>query len=844
MRLMSFSDVWLLYRARLRTRAVLVQEGFAITGIAIGVALLFASQVASTSLNRSVARLTSQLVGDTQFQLDARGPMGLSEAVLDQARLAPGVSRALPVIEQQASIVGVHGEQSIELIGTDPRFAHFAGPLLRRFSARQLAAQQAIALPTPLAQTLKVGALEALKIRVGAQVITTLVGATLTEADVGGLINSPIVVAPIRYAQSIAGMRGRVSRIFVQVQPGRSAQVRSYLMGMARRSSIDLEPATYESTLFSVAAAPATQSEVLFSTISALVGFMFAINAMLMTVPARRRLIENVRKQGATRAMAVQILMFDALVLGVLACIIGLALGNLLSVAVFHPNPGYLAFAFPVGSQRIVTPLSVIVAIVAGFAAAGLGVLWPLRDLIARPLGAPELPTRRLLRLSSLRLAGGAVLMVITTVILVVSPRYAMIAAFSLMGALMCLLPMLFDMAVNGFGWLQRPFNKASSLLAVTELRTPQTRIRSLAIAATGAVAVFGIVAIQGAQLNLQHGLDASSGAVDHSSNLWVLPAGEDDAFMTIPFKGIDTRKISSLSDVRGVGVFRGSFLDWGKRRLWVLAPPPDGAQLLSGSQLVQGSLTGAIAALRGHGWVVLSEQLASEHHLRIGEAFRAPTPRPQTLRVAALTTNLGWPPGAMIVSSADYARAWGSGEPSAYEIRIAPGMPPAVARAQVVHALGSTALAVETAAERSARHLKTTRQGLARLTQIRVLVLVAAVLAVAGAMIALIWQRRELVAFVKCHGYRRGTLWCWLLWECLLLLAAGCAVGAVFGVYGELLLSHALASVTGFPILFEVGALIALSSFALVTFAAVGIVSIAGYFVVRVPPRTVSPAY
>lgn len=71
--MVSFSDILFLYRARLRARSVLVQESFAILGIAVGVALLFASQVASTSLSRSVAELSSQIVGNTQFQLDARG---------------------------------------------------------------------------------------------------------------------------------------------------------------------------------------------------------------------------------------------------------------------------------------------------------------------------------------------------------------------------------------------------------------------------------------------------------------------------------------------------------------------------------------------------------------------------------------------------------------------------------------------------------------------------------------------------------------------------------------------------------------------------------------------------
>jgi hypothetical protein len=34
------------------------------------------------------------------------------------------------------------------------------------------------------------------------------------------------------------------------------------------------------------------------------------------------------------------------------------------------------------------------------------------------------------------------------------------------------------------------------------------------------------------------------------------------------------------------------------------------------------------------------------------------------------LTTNLGWPPGAVILSSGTYAQAWGSGDPTAYASR------------------------------------------------------------------------------------------------------------------------------------------------------------------------------
>jgi hypothetical protein len=50
--------------------------------------------------------------------------------------------------------------------------------------------------------------------------------------------------------------------------------------------------------------------------------------------------------------------------------------------------------------------------------------------------------------------------------------------------------------------------------------------------------------------------------------------------------------------------------------------------------------------------------------------------------------------------------------------------------------------------------------------------------------------------------------------------------------------------SVTGFPISLQVEGLVALTSFALVSVGALFLVSLPGYFVVCVPPRTVSPAY
>ena len=843
---MGLSGIRYIYGARLGARAVLVQEGFAIAGIAVGVALLLASQISSTSLTRSETQLDTQLVGSAQVQLDARGPEGFGEGLLARVRAVPGVRVALPIVERQVNLTGPGGERSVDLIGVDLRLVRVGRRLPARFAAKQLATLPVIALPEPLAREVgAAGSLERVKLQIGARVQGTLLAATLREADIGGLVHNPIAVAPIAYAQRLAGAPGELSRIFVRYDPARAGAVRPALAALAASWSVNLVAADFDARLFALAVAPQSKSEELFSGISALVGFMFALNAMLLTVPQRRRLIEDLLPDGATRWMIVQILLVDAAVLGVLGCILGLVLGDVLSIAVFHSTPGYLAFAFPIGSQRVVTWQSVALAVAAGFAAAVIGVLWPFREILVHPLRPrPDSADQRRVWIAAL-LITGLLCLAITTFTLVVDTRAAVVGNVALLAALLCLLPFLFDGLVRAFERVSNLLDGVASAIAVTELQTPQTRVRSLAIAATAAVAVFGLVEFQGVGTNLKRGLESSIRGMDSSAEIWVMPSGRSSLQSTIPFKAVDVGALARLPGVRRLGVYRGSFLDWGERRLWVLAPAGDVERLLAAGRLLGGNPKLASARVQGGGWAVLSQALASEHHLHVGQAFTLPSPRPQRLRVAGLTTNLGWPPGAIVLSSSGYAQAWASGDPSAYEIQTTPGVPVVSVRDRVRGALRSEpGLAVETAAEREQRHYAVTAQGLSRLTQIRLLVLIAAVLALVGAIGAMIWQRRDRVAALHSDGYGDAELWRWLLCEAAVLLTAGCSIGAIFGIYAQLLGSHFLATVTGFPLNFSIEPIAAISSFALVTVVAVAMLAVPGYRAVRVPPQTGSPAY
>jgi putative ABC transport system permease protein len=190
------------------------------------------------------------------------------------------------------------------------------------------------------------------------------------------------------------------------------------------------------------------------------------------------------------------------------------------------------------------------------------------------------------------------------------------------------------------------------------------------------------------------------------------------------------------------------------------------------------------------------------------------------------------------VLNADDYAQAWGSTATSALHIDVAPeASADRVATAVRTRIGPQTPLRVETRADRVDRHFAAARQGLSRLTHISALVLISAILAMATAMAAMIWQRRPSVARLKVHGYSERELWGALMIESGVLLGAGCIAGAVFGLYGQVLLSRALETITGFPVFYAAAGLTAVVILALVTGVAMAMLAIPGWFAVRVRP-------
>jgi putative ABC transport system permease protein len=839
------------YGRRLRTHPV--QEALAGLGIAVAVALVFAVQVANTSITSGSSQVVQSIVGSADMQLLARSSSGFDERLADRVRTLPGVRAAAPGLNLTATALGPNGhELTVQLTSAVASLAAVGG-LVRNGPLVEGLEPQVVMLPSATARALGVSTrlaagiprpLPLLSLLVRGRAVRVRVSAVLGPETAGALSNALAVIATLPSVQAIAQLPGRVTGVLVQSQPGARDQVRRELETLAA-GRLTVAPASDDVRLLRQATVPNGKATGFFAFVSGLVGILLAFNAMLLSAPERRRVIADLRIQGARRRDLLKLLLFQALCLGFVASLVGVLVGDVLSRGVFHQTPGYLAAAFPLGTQTVISWKPVLLSILGGVAATCLAAAPPLLDLRrsravdavffeeGEPGHAMGARTRVWLFAASIALVAAS-----SGAVLALGPTAAVGAVVGLALAALLAIPFSFTVAV----WIAQLIAARASrlnmlLVATRALRA--TTVRSLALAATGAVAVFGSVAAEGAHRDLLHGLYRDYAQYVSTAGLWVTGPRDDLATNSFPAGGLP-RRIARVPGVAAVRSYQGGFLDVLGRRAWVIARPPNAPTMVPPSQIVAGDARLANARLRGGGWITVSRQIAQAARVRVGGVLTLPTPGgPVGYRLAATTTNLGWAAGAIVLSDSDYRRAWASADPSALEIDVGPGANLLTVKGAVESLVGAGGgLSVQTSAGRAAQADALAREGLSRLTQIALLLMVAAALAMATAMGASIWQRRASLASLRIQSFRPSQLRAILLWESTLVLATGSLAGAATGLYGHALIDRYLRLVTGFPAPFSIAAPQMLETVGAVVGAALVVLAVPGFIASRAPAR------
>ncbi|HMH47614.1 MAG TPA: ABC transporter permease, partial [Solirubrobacteraceae bacterium] len=792
-------------------------------------------------------------IGPANLQLRARGDEGFSETLLRRVENLRGVKQAAPVLEQGATVIAANGRRvRLQIAGTDVALATLDG--LARTLPLGALAPGGIGLSRTSAQALSIAGTGAgagdvtLQMRGRASRLT--VSAVLGPEAAGALSRALVAVMPLKRMQQLAGLEGRVTRIFVQSAPGQEAIVRAELQRLAG-ARLTVAPADQDVSQLQQALRPSDLASKVFAAIGVLLGLLLAFNALLLTVPERRQAIADLRLTGIKRTAVVQMVLFQALCLGLAATAVGLLAGYALSSGVLHQPTGYLAEAFTLSSGTVIGAAPLLVASIGGVLATCLASAIPLldlrpgraRDAVYREAAAPENALHG--RAQRLLFAAALLLFALAGGLFALAPSAAIASCAMLAAATVLAVPLTFAAVLRTGALLAARYQRLTVLpVALASLRA--STVRSLALAATGAVALFGSVALGGSRDDLLRGIGSFARSYVADAPIWVTNPHDNQAAGTFD-PGASAAVIARVPAVASVQAFQGGFLTLGGRRVWIIARPPGASRQVISSQILGGSAPATVARLAAPGWVAVSQQIASEKHTGFGGTLSLPTPTGAVrYRIAATTTNLAWPPGVLFMSSADFTRAWASAAPTALGITLRPGADAAAARRVIAAALGRAAggragfqsgLEVSLAPARAARIDALAGEGLGQLGEISTLLLLAAIGAMAAALSSSVWQRRASLASLRLLGVKPARLRRILALEATLMLAAGCLTGAATGVAGQLVLDGYLRHVTGFPVARIATGARPVEIFALVLAAAFAIVAVPGWLASRVSP-------
>jgi putative ABC transport system permease protein len=793
------------YKRHLRVQPL--RELMAVAGVAAGVALLFAVQVAHHSITGSFEEIAHGVEGHATLEVGARDPRGFDARIAREVEGMGGVKAAAPILEQPIVAVAAHGRQALTLVGATEQIVPLGGRLAVRFQhAGETADQGLLVLTEATARAIGARRGSDVTILVGERRAHLTLAAAVPSSQLGSAAASPIAAAPLPVVQSVAALPGRVTRVLIEPRQGKQGTLRRAL---SRRfgETLNVRSTDTEARLLANAARPEQQVTLLFGAISLVAGMILAFNALLLAGGERRRFVVYLVEIGTPEPMIISSLVLDAFILGVAGSLLGLLVGDAVSLIAFRGVPGYIAAAFSVGDQRVVGVQTALIALAGGmvsaFAAAALPALAVLRASATdeREAVGRGLSLTRRLRASDAAVFGvGALIAALSVTLAAFDPSKTIPALVGLIGGLVLCLPMTARYLLELARHATQRFGDPAARLAIAELRTSPTR--TVALLATGTVAAFLMVLIGGSVADVQRA--AGRGATDllSSATLWVKPGGPENVYTTQRFAYAQTqRRIRRLGVVSSVLPWDDSFLDVSGKRVWIVGVPGQIHNQIVPSQLVEGSLTAANRRLREGGWAALSTPIARERHLRIGDPFTLPTPAgTAALRLAATIANYGWLPGAVVLSESDHARLWlSSTTATELSVSLKPGVPIRAGKRAVEGVMPrGSALSVQSDSGRRAEVTAVLGSTLSRLKDTTFVVLIATVASVIALMLAAIWQRHGKLNSLMAMGMSPLQFARLVSYESGLVLLSGCIAGIGAGLLGQALIDGWLRTSTG----------------------------------------------
>jgi putative ABC transport system permease protein len=764
-----------------------------VLGVALGVAMIVAIDLANGSAGRAFGLFTESIAGRATHTIDG-GPSGLPDRLYTQLKVDLKIREAAPVVDDYVQVLEFDS-QPIHVFGVDA----FAEPPFRNYLASggtasslpidQLTGflvQPNTALISEVLATqrgLKVGG--TLTLRYGATRHTvTIVGLLRTSDSVAqqGLLD--LLITDVSTAQEILGKVGRLSKIDLIVPPGADGSTMLARISAILSPGAAIIPATATGNAVAQMTDAFNLSLTALSLLALVVGMFLIYNTVTFSVVQRRPVLGTLRALGVTRGQVFAMILAEAAILSMIGAVIGLAIGVImgrLAVGLVTQTVSSLYFTVQVRSVDV-APFTLLKGFVIGIAAALIAALAPAYEATTTPpasaLKRSEIEGK-VLRAVPIMTGGGVALLLLTY--LLMSTR-TLVLNFAGLFALIVGCALFTPIAMLGLMVVVR--GPLGAVVGVLGRMAPRSILRSLSRTSVAVAAlmvavsvIVGVSAMVGSfRGTVQDWLETTIRA-----DIVISPPSISANKQELPVDPIVGDQIAALPGIKQISIARN-----------VSAPIVDDPLPASLNAITYdisegkrkfawsiGTFDQVWAAMQ-QGAVVVTETFASSRKIPAGPGqsvtFRTDK-GPRTFPIAGVVYDYGATTGSVLMEMGVYRASWDDKAISTVAVFVQPGtdVTQMVATIRALFA-GKQELIVRSNKELLDSVLVIFDQTFMITTALNLLATVVAFIGILAALMALQLERRRELGTMRANGLTR-----WQLFR-MTLLETG-LMGAVAGL-------------------------------------------------------------
>jgi putative ABC transport system permease protein len=341
------------------TRSILT-----LLSIALGVAVVIAIELSGAAATGSFASSLTTLVGKVDYEITANG--GVDERVMARLAALPVNARFSPVIEQS---VVIPQQGSTTLYGIDTISIPTEPVPSRDSEITEL--ENAAAISSDLANRLH--------LKKGDSILSFKIQTVAPDQ------NNEWIGVDIAAAQRLLNMYGKLDRIEVFLAPNENAENVERLIKSTIPQSWDVQTPGARSEENRRMLRAFRWNLRILSYISLLVGAFLIYNTIAVSVVRRRTEIGILRALGVSSRGVLLLFLGEATMLGLLGSAIGIALGRALAAALIGMISDTVNALFTTSAPGdiVLSPASIIAALIAGTAVSFFSALIPAREAAA-----------------------------------------------------------------------------------------------------------------------------------------------------------------------------------------------------------------------------------------------------------------------------------------------------------------------------------------------------------------------------------------------------------------------------------------------------------------------------